>query len=81
MQCFDFILTLVLKALAITQRKEALWRVLPLSAKQFLLKPGKAVIQAVTRTEVFNGEAGGFSFNLIAQNRPVSLGVLRKDCS
>lgn len=53
MQCLDFILTLVLKSLEITQRKECILEVLPISTNYcILLKPGKAVIQAVTRPEV-----------------------------
>lgn len=53
MQCLDFILTLVLKSLEITQRKECILEVLLISTNYcILLKPGKAVIQAVTRPEV-----------------------------
>lgn len=58
MQCFDLILTLVLKSLEITQRQEWILEILPLSTNYCILfKPGKAIIQAVTRPEVFHVEA------------------------
>lgn len=65
MQCFDLILTLILKSLEITQRQEWILEILPLSTNYCILfKPGKAIIQAVTRPEVFHVEAGGLSFRL-----------------
>lgn len=64
-QCFNFILTLVLISLKIAQRKECILEVLPLSTNDYiLLKPGKAVTRAVTRSEVSHVEAGGFSCRL-----------------
>lgn len=73
MHCFHFILTLVLKSLDITQRKECILRVLPLSTNYcILLKPGKSITQAVTRSEVSHVEAGGFSFRLSVKGSKLS---------
>lgn len=55
MQCFDLILTLVLKSLEITQRKEWILEILPLSTNySILFKPGKTITLAVTTPEVFH---------------------------
>lgn len=81
MQCFHLILTLVLKSLEIAQRKECILEVLPLSTNDCILfKPGKAVMQAVTRSVVSHVEAGGFSFRQSdkCQKQASEFGCFRK---